>query len=132
MTNYLRRDCKIKFNDASQQFFINPDQRIVVCKLTGTLMGPESNRWYLNPNFEPRNLTSIGKAVCSPNDKFDVNIGKKIALAKAESAIYNKACKVIANEMNVCADYIEMLRTFFLKADDVIEHNLDYIDRLSD
>lgn len=131
MVNYTRHDCKFKFDNCDQHFFVNAEKRIVVCKLIGCLTGPERDRWNY-PSFNCAILTATGKAVCSSNDTFDVNVGKKIALAKAENAIYTKACHIIDEEIIKCNTYVEMLEPFFDKANKVIMHNLDYIEKITD
>ena len=71
--------------------------------------------------------TYIGKAVCSDDDKFDFETGKRIALAKAELKLYNyigknttKVIKLINKDLK---DF-ESFRDFAIKQ---IEHNEKYL-----
>ena len=77
-------------------------------------------------------FTAIGKATCTKEDKFDANIGMKIALAKAEMKAYhsaNKTAKVLYKQhkakMNEAKEFID-------KATRCIEHNKEYIKRISE
>lgn len=77
-------------------------------------------------------FTVIGKATCNKEDKFDANIGMKIALAKAEMKAYhsaNKTAKVIYEQykakMNETKEFID-------KATHCIEHNKEYIKKISE
>lgn len=74
---------------------------------------------------------AFGNAKCNKEDKFDFEIGRKIALARAESKAY-KVNKKICNDMiNDYTNKLKELIPFKDKAIACIEHNKEYINGLS-
>lgn len=72
--------------------------------------------------------TCVGKAVCSNDDKFDFEIGKRIALAKAELKLYNHiekhTTKVIKSINEDLMDF-EKFRQFAIEQ---VKHNKKYLE----
>lgn len=93
---------KIKIKDI--EYEVIPEQRIVKC--TGSFLFKSFSKYapgdynYLYDSIITNrcypHIKATGVAVCSPNDSFDVNIGKKIACAKMRLKIYNKLYKIIS------------------------------------
>lgn len=69
----------------------------------------------------------VGKATCNKDDNFDFEIGKRIALAKAENKLYTyvakHSTKVIENMTNDLKT-TESFRDFALEQ---IKHNTEYL-----
>lgn len=76
----------------------------------------------------PFNVTGVGVATCSENDAFDLEIGKRVARAKAESSAYRQ----INKRINKALKQIEDLSVEFNdKTFAVEDHNWDYIDSIT-
>ena len=75
-----------------------------------------------------------GVAVCQPEDKFDPEIGKKLARAMAESNAYHNASNILRKRMNrinkIVYDLEMMSIDFKMKADEIKTHNREYQDSL--
>ena len=70
------------------------NKKIVKATLTWSpIYEPELDN--LAAHFIPCTQTSTGVAYCSPEDTFDLEKGKKIALARAEAAAYNQMTEYI-------------------------------------
>lgn len=74
-------------------------------------------------------------AFCSPKDAYDQRTGEKIALAKAESRIYEGVVGELNGRIDRIRNVIEttapVVTKFNLKAVNAITHNDGYIDRIS-
>lgn len=113
---------KIRFREPV--YYVNKKKRIVACSLCGSY---ERNTY----PFE-QNENVIGIARCHPNDNFDVELGKKIAHAKAENMLYN----IVANEYKCDIEKLDRLRgslsRFLDKSKYCVQHNKEYIKRITD
>ena len=103
------------------QFFVNEKKRTVACKLY----------WCLSNDSRFRVETSVGIAKCTEEDVFDVEIGKKVAHAKAENKAYNRAARKLEEVgMNYLRE-AHCILEFLHKADFCQCHNLKCIDRIT-
>ena len=102
MKNY-RDDFKIKF-DKEPEFIVDKEKKFVKCYLNGLVLTPTGKEGQILENFR---IFSKGYAKCSDKDKFNPEIGKKIALARAESRLYWKV-KTIVKRAKI--DAIKFLR----------------------
>lgn len=127
---YSRNNCKLTFTDYTKDFFVDEAKGIVICRLGGWFSGPMTDFTNL-PDFQPNYIERVGKAVCAGGDTFDVNTGKKIALAKAECKVYEAASNQVWNQIHAVSEFIDMLTPFLDKADEVQRHNWEYISKLS-
>ena len=94
---------------------------------TGSLM-----RVYSTSLFEGKKLKAIGHAVCSPDDEFDEEVGKKIALTKAENKAYaNTLCIVDAAVAEITSVYTELVGIFAERMIKVIKENGTYLEKLT-
>lgn len=71
-----------------------------------------------------------GKAVCSPEDKFDANIGLKLAATRAEIDYCKGFSKFLGEANKVIADYDLELVNLILDCNNQVMHNRDYISKL--
>jgi hypothetical protein len=67
------------------------------------------------------------EAHIAPGDVFDVETGKKIARAKAESMAYKKAMNFLHRVAGRCMDVLSQYDAFMYIAENVIEHNKKYL-----
>lgn len=81
------------------KYFVNEEKKIVVCKFIGcgyALNHDMRLKGYpCHPDFEIDDVI-IGKAKCSEEDTFDVEIGKKIAYKRAYAKLVEKKSKALS------------------------------------
>jgi hypothetical protein len=133
---------KLSFNDPI--FYINEDKQLVTCVLSvyPQLLGNEKisrvceaiAHYYLSDaDYEKfyHCFTVTAYARLHPADKFDVEAGKKVARAKAESKAYRYYANLIDRTIGgQFADDLELVtEEFFDKAYSVITHNNKYLDK---
>lgn len=116
----MAENFKLQFID--KRFMVNKEKGIVTCFLPTILHSVDG--------VFPIPVTGVGIARLKDGDVFDEEIGKKIALTKAENNAYRKASTKVTRRLNEyialankCGDFIE-------KSDGVIEHNIKYINRI--
>lgn len=122
-----------KFNVTDQlndtQFYVNEKKGTVVCVLEGYLNTPTGVGDILY--LPDRIFKGVGVAKCAKDDVFDVERGKRIALAKAENKVYESAMNYISKTTNRLADILSAYSKFCDKGCYTCSHNEDYIDSLS-
>lgn len=69
----------------------------------------------------------IGKAVCSPEDKFDANVGLRLASARAEANYCARFSKLLNKAMDVADNYARSIRCLIEDCDYQVHHNERYI-----
>ena len=125
----MRNEIKIKFKDP--EYFVNEEKGIVVCNLHYYVDYPRdlAKVFYWTVDTSP--VRGVCKAVAKlgEGETFDLNVGKKVSLAKAEQKAYNKVFKYCLKAINNCAGMIEKLHNFAEKAVRVIDHNEEYISK---
>lgn len=114
---------KIKLSIIDTKYESN-GKTYVRCILTCNLVYCETNAKQLLPKF-------VGEAVLKDNDKFDYQIGSKIALAKAERRAYKIISKIIKEEHKNLLDLVTDLDDFVYKSESIIKHNTEYIKKLA-
>jgi hypothetical protein len=135
---------KIKLSFGLPEYFVNESNNTVTCKLSFRLNPSDGTRYnsYCNALFylsdavlkEEESIrdswTIAETAKLDPDDTFDVEIGKKVARAKAESSAYKfmakKIAKIIDGSYNVIVDSCEQ---FIEKAAGVKRHNDEYLSQ---
>ena len=133
---------KLSFKEP--RFYVNEEKKTVTCVMS-VLPGIKGNnkmesilnliaREYLNPaDYEAfANLFStVATAKLDPQDTFDIEVGKKVARTKAESAAYAYYARLV--DRAIYGQFMDNLdaitEEFFDKSDAVIEHNNEYLDK---
>lgn len=73
-------------------------------------------------------LTATGVAICGPDDKFNKQVGREIAEARAEAKAYKHAAILVKKYVKAVAEaYANMSLEFEAKADHVQRHNKEYV-----
>lgn len=73
-------------------------------------------------------LTATGVAICRPDDKFNKQVGREIAEARAEAKAYKHAAILVKKYVKAVAEaYANMSLEFEAKADHVQRHNKEYV-----
>ena len=83
----------------------------ITCEITNLLKDEKATlaEATLSLNGTPV-ITTTGRAICNPNDRFDEGAGVKIATARAKMKAYNKLYKTLSNyedELYGLLDYID-------------------------
>ena len=74
-------------------------------------------------------ITAIARI--KENDKFDFELGCKIALAKAERKAYKYVRDVIKSEFKRLSILIDNMTDFAIKSNKIIKHNTEYIKKIA-
>lgn len=127
--NFNIENFKLTMRPEFTQFFV--DGANVTCKMYYQLLAPE-------PFFELCGFVAgvvVATAHCHKDDTFNLETGKKVALAKAESRAYKEARRVmnrrLQDTVNTVVQLADMAERFSEKAETAIEHNKEYITRIT-
>jgi hypothetical protein len=131
---YNRSNIKVSFT--GEPFFtINESEKTITCTLKANLVTPVPVQDDVPANSEAfiygAAFSVVAKAKCSKNDVFDIERGKRIAMAKAENKIYAAAEFYLRKMRKSFAMMVTAIDDFNKKAVRCAAHNLDYIDTLS-
>ena len=108
-----------KFKACYQEPTYVVNKKEVICHLTTTI---------INNNGEVIETEKFeGVAKCNDDDKFDFEVGKRIALAKAELKLHKHIAKTARESINYLLKDVEALEAFELFANAQIEHNNEYL-----
>ena len=113
----------MKITFIKKQFIVNEVKRTVVCVLYYKLLEG-------SVELDSPICRTVGKAKANSIDTFNPFVGKKIALARAESQAYADAALVVQKHMKYILNYEDELRIFLHKAYGVQQHNKQYINSL--
>lgn len=127
-----RNEVKIKFGEP--KYHIDEYNKVIVCRLPAQAMIPHNLKqvmWDVNDVWpiDLEEFETKGIARLSPNDTWDENNGMKVALAKAENKAYLKvgtACQLTISHL---LKQVKTSENFLYKASNVMEHNVEYIDK---
>ena len=101
------------------KFYINEEKRTVVCKII-------SDCYTLYPY-----KTFVGKAKCDPEDKFDVEKGKKIAKLRAYTKYNKNELKDIRKEKAKIEKKFKDIIRKEVDIMDLIDNNINALDMLT-
>lgn len=125
---HCRANCKLS-QLADTRFFVNEKKKTVVCVLEGYLSTPTiANKNLYLPDMI---FKGVGVAKCAPDDKFDAERGKRIALARAENNIYIDAMRYVESVLSDVWRVADAYAVFSEKAYHTCAHNDDYVSSLS-
>lgn len=114
---------KIKLSIVDTKYESN-GKTYVKCILTCNLIHCETNAKQKLPKF-------VGEAILKDDDKFDYQIGSKIALAKAERKAYKVIGKILKQGHENLFNLLTDLDNFIYKSESIVKHNTEYIKKLS-
>lgn len=114
------------------QFFVNEDNKTVTCKLDAVLdnyvMSILSDDALIA--FD-NHLSATATAKCSPNDAFDIDRGKRIAMARVENKIYRQALSRMMRWIKIFERLTTKLVQSGNKFMEYSYHNKEYIRAIS-
>lgn len=131
MKGYDRNNIKVTYIGIPK-FYINERKRSIACTLFARVNVPQIRNFFNDGvsliNFH---VTETAVAKCHENDTFDLERGKKIALAKAKAAIYLSAVRGVQNQVEQLDFLAHAAEEFIDKGYRCIAENEEYIDTLS-
>lgn len=129
MKNYNRDYCKLLFDKEDTQFYVNEKKKTVTCKVTCVLHVPYS--WESPVDMLGRTFHIVATTKCCDSDVFDVERGKRIAMAKAENKAYTQAATYLFEHLKHFMFFQTSIYKFLDKTDHQCAHNEEYIDMIS-
>lgn len=129
MKNYNRDYFKLSFDKEDTQFYVNEKKKSVTCKVTCVLHVPYSWESPVHIPWKCFNITATTK--CCDSDVFDVERGKRIAMAKAENKAYSQAASYLFEQLKHLMFFQTSIYKFLEKTDHQCAHNEEYIDSVS-
>lgn len=125
----LLSDCvePIKLSISHITYWVNEKTKVVGCKMRYHIKGDDNVLDMCLALGDNRNNLVVAEAHLAPGDTFDVETGKRIARAKAESMAYKSAMSYLngAADKALCA--LNQIDDFLDKAEGVLEHNDKYL-----
>lgn len=152
MYNFNYDGSKFKLHISNERYFVNKEKRTVTVKADVNMDVPKFimktiTLGQLPVGFVPESMYPFGlyghdpiqmtaTARCCPEDEFDVETGKKIALARLEAIAYERFVGAVV-KWNV------RLKEFFISVNDMVgqftvkgvgaaNHNWEYIDSITE
>lgn len=152
MYNFNYDGSKFKLQIFHERYFVNEEKRTVTVKAEVRVFVPDFILKTISPEqlpegfstgalypfggvygSEPLELTATAR--CAPEDEFDVDKGKKIAMAKLEGAAYERFVYALVNwnaELQRFTESVnKMTRDFVVKGTMAAQHNWKYIDDIT-
>jgi hypothetical protein len=144
MYNFNYDGSKFKLRIYRERYFINEKKRTVTVKakvkfcvpdfITRTVsMDQLPDGFY--PEWAHSNFEMTATARCAPEDEFDVDKGKKIAMAKLEATAYERFVGALVNWEARLKEFTRsvtlMTRDFAVKGTMAANHNWRYIDDIT-
>lgn len=131
---------KLSFNEPT--FYVNESKKTVTCVMGYRLRVKGNNALesvikYISDEYLVDDENAIrypfvvsSTAKLNPLDKFDVETGKKVARAKAESLAYKHISRTLNRSIGkFVRESVELCAEFNRKAFDVCAHNDEYISK---
>ena len=109
--------------DSHPKFYENLEKKVITCILLGHLTSPFGVGY--------KNIEGLGIARCHPDDVFDVEKGRKVAMLKAKINIRKKALnELLPNMMELNDIYLDGLN-FFDRATTHEDYDRQYIKKIT-
>lgn len=131
---------KLSFEEP--KYYVNEEKQLVTCVLNFHLLGNQKlmrlvrlmgaefleSETCSNPFLTGFKVHYSAKP--SHGDEFNVEIGKKVSRAKAESRAYRYMANLLRRMFNQYSNmYNDMYDSFYVKASSVIDHNDRYLEK---
>lgn len=152
MYNFNYDGSKLKLQIFHERYFVNEEKRTVTVKAEVRVFVPDFILRTISPEqlpegfstgalypfggvygSEPLELTATAR--CAPEDEFNVDTGKKIAMAKLEASAYERFVYALVNwnaELQRFTESVnKMTRDFVVKGTMAAQHNWKYIDDIT-
>lgn len=127
----MRNNIKISFE--APEYIVNESAGMVICKLKFLVNVPSVIHFCSKIPFHENPVCTVQtvKTVvfAKNNDVFDVNIGKKVALAKAENKAYSYTYEFVKSTQKPLANALDVIEDFRDKCQKVKAHNIEYMKK---
>lgn len=130
MKGYNRSNIKVTYV-GEPVFYINERKQTITCKLEALLQVPETEWLVDGPSMNIKDIAETVTVKCHEGDTFDVERGKKIALAEAKSAIYLSAIREVSKQAERLQFLLNASNDFIEKGYACMACNDEYVDELS-
>lgn len=132
MKGYNREDIKVRYIGVPM-FYVNEKKGTVTCKVNATVIGPSKTDfpWNSEIEFPTKEISAEYTTRCHPDDTFDAERGKRIALARAENMLYAQASNHVSEVIRDLNDMLQACTKFAEKSVYCRAHNVDYVDSLT-
>ena len=128
----MRNSIKIHFKNP--EYIVDEANGVVICKLRFTCSTPNVVHYVSRCAFHesPACTEQTVKSVvfAKNDDKFDVNIGKRVALAKAENQAYSYVNNFIQSGKKELEQALQAVNNFKRKKIKVKNDNIEYMRNL--
>jgi hypothetical protein len=127
----MRNNIKIKFEKPA--YAVDEKNKVVVCTLRykvdapSTVIFASESTIYGSPWHMGQTVKAIARA--KDNDAFDVNVGKKVSLAKAENLAYSHVNEWAKTAFKSLCGASDAIVEFSRKTKKVREHNVEYMKK---
>lgn len=126
-----RNEFKLSFKEP--KYIVDETNRVVICLLDYVAHSPAICDYAVYPNYDWPNpsfrLTSKAVVVTKKGDKFDINVGKKVALAKAENKAYSYTYNYFARGIKALSSALSAINDFKHKVKRIKKHNIEYMKK---
>lgn len=127
----MRNNIKIRFE--KPVYNVDEKNEVVVCTLRYKVDAPPTVVFASESSIHdsPWHMTQTVKTVArvKNNDSFDVNVGKKVALAKAENLAYSHVKNWMMLAHKEVVKTVRAMKDFKDKAEKVKNHNIEYMKK---
>lgn len=130
MKGYNRNNIKITYV-GEPVFYINERKKKIACRLAALLQVPETGWLEDGPSMNMKDIIETVTVKCHEGDTFDVERGKKIALAEAKSAVYLSAIREVSKQAEKLQFLLNASNDFIEKGYACMACNDEYVDELS-
>ena len=129
MKGYNRNNFKLSFEKERMEFIVNEVTGRITCVIWAKLLQPKSEQSPIK--LDDMRFIVSARTTCTPNDTFDIERGKRIAMTKAENRLNMRASRWVRKQL----EHINFMATEMSKFDESLRkqvaHNLGYIERIS-
>lgn len=125
----MRNSIKIHFKNP--EYIVDEANGVVICKLRFTCSTPNlvcyvsRCAFHESPACTEQTVKSV--VFAKNDDKFDANIGKRVALAKAENQAYSYVNNFIQSGKKELEQALQAVNNFKCKKTKVKNHNIEYM-----
>lgn len=122
---------KIKFQPP--EYIIDEKNGVVICHLKFFAKSPccvnfaSKSAYHTNPTCTEQTAKAV--VFAKNNDKFDANVGKKVALAKAENQAYSYVRNWAKTAQKELVIALNAIKEFEFKVEKVKKHNIEYMKK---
>lgn len=133
---------RLKIKYGTPEYVVKEDSKVIICYLPYSfenwnkkIKGLVYNSCYFEdfngdiPLYSGDYAKVKAVVRCKGNDVFDVQKGKKIALAKAENKVEMRVLSILNRINNVLIDSALALRQRMIDSADNVKHNIEYISK---